>query len=73
MTTSIYDDARHLVADLAALGGDVAAVEAELLATGEAHRDRPAALVALLLTALAVTFGECLDRPATITTERTNR
>lgn len=59
------DDARHLVADLAARGGDPAAVRALLLQTVDEHRDDPRGLLVLTLTALFVVAAECLPHPIT--------
>jgi hypothetical protein len=58
------DEARYLVADLAARGGDAGAVRALLLALVDEHPDRTE-LLTLTLTALAVTFSECLPHPVT--------
>jgi hypothetical protein len=58
------DDARHLVADLAARGGDLDAVRELLAEVVDEHPADPAGLLVLTLTALAVTFGECLPEPA---------
>lgn len=59
------DDARHLVADLAARGGDAAAARALLLEVVDEHRDDPRALLVLTLTALYVVAAECLPHPIT--------
>jgi len=62
MSIPADDEARYLVADLAARGGDAGAVRALLLALLDEHPDR-AELLTLTLTALAVTFAECLPYP----------
>ncbi len=69
--TPTDDDARDLVRDLAAAGGDLEAVRALLLEETAEHRDDPGGLLVLALTALAVTFGECLPGPAAMTPHTT--
>lgn len=61
------DDARDLVRDLAAAGGDLERVRVLLLEETDRHRGDPGGLLVLALTALAVTFGECLPGPAVMT------
>ena len=63
MTDPTDDDARAVVADLAARGGDAAAVSAYLVDLLDEHAEHRAELLTLTLTALAVTFAECLPYP----------
>ena len=65
MTDPTDDDARDMVRELAARGGDPAAVQALLVELLLEHAEHRAELLTLTLRALRIVFAECLPGPAT--------